>query len=111
MKLRRLCAALILPVVLALAACGASETEPGLLPEPDTIQPVSVPAEVSVGEAPAQAWTLPTAETQLSLWSGEDIALLAQTQNGAALDHGCCCPERSAPDGSVGRPHLCHAGI
>ncbi len=83
MKLKQLCAALLLPAVLTLPACGASEPEAGL-PEPGRIQPVSVPAEVCVGEAPAQTWTLPTAETQLSLWSGEDIALLARTKDGSA---------------------------
>ena len=54
------------------------------LPEPIPVEPFTVPAEVAEGHRPEKNWELPTREVDLYEAEGQEISLLAQTEDGAA---------------------------
>lgn len=94
---------IVLAVVLVLTVWNnirnaAVETQLGLLVPVDA-HSISVSAEVTEGAPLGQSWVLPTEQTQFSLWSGKEIALLAETEDGSAAVYAL--PDENM-DGSAG---------
>ena len=48
------------------------------------MEPFTVPAETAEGQRPEKNWKLPTREADLYEAEGQEISLLAQTEDGAA---------------------------
>ena len=48
------------------------------------MEPFTVPAETAEGQKPEKSWKLPTREADLYEAEGQEISLLAQTEDGAA---------------------------
>lgn len=71
----------------AESAAASAETEEGQaagLPESIPVEPFTVPAETAAGQRPEKNWKLPTREADLYEAEGQEISLLAQTEDGAA---------------------------
>lgn len=71
----------------AESAAASAETEEGQaagLPESIPVEPFTVPAETAEGQKPEKNWKLPTREADLYEAEGQEISLLAQTEDGAA---------------------------
>lgn len=71
------------PPAESASAETAGEQTAGL-PEPIPVEPFTVPAEVAEGQRPEKNWELPTREVDLYEAEGQEISLLAQTEDGAA---------------------------
>ena len=71
------------PPAESASAETAGEQTAGL-PEPIPVEPFTVPAEVTEGQKPEKNWELPTREAALYEAEGQEISLLAQTEDGAA---------------------------
>ena len=66
------------------ASAETVESQTAGLPEPIPVEPFTVPAETAEGQRPEKNWKLPTREVELYEAEGQEISLLAQTEDGAA---------------------------